>query len=601
MIKRIIKKAGKTLKISGQTIKVLYESSRRYFFLTILLSILVGLTTPLTSWIWKSIIDCIAILISSAEKTQIQSLFFWIIIYFVIQIISSIVARLNEYTQTIYSEYVDLSIKKKILKILTRLQLKDFDDYHIHNSIAKASQESTSRSMGLLRTILQSIQYGTSILGSIFLLINFKAAIILLIFLSAIPSFFVNLKISDKLFDIYNSRLEKIRNAKAIQNLMTHGNNMKEIKVYRVSKYLKDKILNIYKDCLEQDKKIRGKIFLINFSTDLYQNVFTVVVKCLIILISIKQGRSIGDITMYINSIDNLKLSTLNIMSLLSNVYENTLYLKSVLKLEEFVNMSKYCKKNQPITSLKKIKFINVSFKYPGSSNYALKNINLELEENKNYALVGLNGSGKTTFIKLLLGLYTPTQGKILINEINLQDLDLETYYRYVSAVFQDFVKYPFDIETNIAVGDIEIADETDTIVKAAKFSGIDEYIQKLPDKYKSVLGREWNESVDLSEGQWQKIAIARAFMKKSDLVILDEPTAALDAMAEYEIFSKFNLLSKGKICIYVTHRLSNIISSDTVFVFKDGRIVESGSHDNLLMQNGLYKTMYNLQSSAYK
>ena len=253
------------------------------------------------------------------------------------------------------------------------------------------------------------------------------------------------------------------------------------------------------------------------------------------------------------------------------------------------------------IGGIQTIEFINVSFKYPGLERWALKNISTKFCQGDFYALVGINGAGKTTFIKLILGLYEPTEGRILVNGIDLNQLNKESYFKMFATVFQDFIKYPFNVYENIGIGLIENIDNCEEIEQAGILSDIDSIIQRLPSKYNTKLLREWNEAVDLSHGQWQRIALSRAFFNKNaNVVILDEPSSALDPEAEYNIFRKFEEISEHKMRIVISHRLSNIKKATCIILLKDGEIVGKGDHQDLYDKNEDYQKLYDMQAEGY-
>ena len=586
-----------TLVILLRTNKILRSASLYLYLISITSSVIIGIYTPLNMWIWKNILDLILSLLS--HEIGLKPIFMWMFIYFLIQLIQKVVTDVIEYFKAIYSEQIDLHIKTLLLSSITKMELSEFDDYKLHNEISKANQESTARSLNTLQTILQIIQYGISFLGSVVLLISFNTSIVFLTLIYAIPLFYVSVKIMDQLYNIFDARFEKIRFSRNIQTLLTKPENIKEIKIYRISHFLTEKIISIYKSNLEEDKKIRAKIVLKNSIVSFLEEFVNTGIKLLIVVLGFINNLTIGSINMYISSVDSLALSVTNLLGLSSNLYENTLYLSSIFQLIDREPKKK--KKNLFNPSFRCIEFNNVSFKYPGTNKYVLKNINLKLYANQTYAFVGENGSGKTTLIKLLLNLYSPTEGNIYVDDQNLEDIDFNDYCNYINAVFQDFVRYPFDIKTNIGIGDINSVDDMKKIKQSAKYAGIDDYIENLPKKYDSQLQREWKESTDVSLGQWQKIAVARAFMKKSSILVLDEPTASMDVLSEAEIFKTFKELKKNQLCLFVTHRLSNINQTDNIIVLDQGQIIQKGTHEELIKLDGLYQKLYNTQASFYK
>jgi ATP-binding cassette subfamily B protein len=247
------------------------------------------------------------------------------------------------------------------------------------------------------------------------------------------------------------------------------------------------------------------------------------------------------------------------------------------------------------------IEFKFVSFKYPRSERYILKDFNLTIKSGERIALVGENGAGKTTIIKLLLRFYDVTEGEILINGVNIKELDLSEWHKYIGALFQDFIKYQFKFKDNIYLGNLSKTDNEKLLRDAISKSGADKYLDTLPNGIEQIVGKMFEGGVDLSGGQWQKLALARAFFRDAPILILDEPTSAIDAKAEYEIFKNIQNLEKNKTVIIISHRFSTVRHADRILVLDDGKIIEQGTHEELVAQKGLYEELFEIQAKGYK
>jgi ATP-binding cassette subfamily B protein len=287
----------------------------------------------------------------------------------------------------------------------------------------------------------------------------------------------------------------------------------------------------------------------------------------------------------------------------LSQVFEQSLYLEDLFTFLDIEPTIRPVPGARPVPSPIRIGFAfeGVGFKYPGSENWAVRGLDFSLSPGERLALVGENGAGKTTLVKLLARLYDPTEGRILLDGVDLREYDVESLRRNVGVIFQDFVRYDFMLRENIAVGNIGRLGDEPAIKTAAERSLADSVAQRLTGRYDQMLGKRFEGGVDLSGGEWQKVALARAYMRDAQLLILDEPTAALDARAEYEVFLRFSELTKGRMAVLISHRFSTVRMADRILVLKGGELVEQGTHEALVGSGGLYSELFQLQAAGYR
>lgn len=581
-----------------RTMKLLWRASRKMFVIIFISNFTVGITTPISLWIWKEFIDSLTQVLKSGT-IEINKIFFWILMHLVVTMFKSIIDNTSEYYKETYSEYIDKSITKNVMSKVLKLSLEDFDNHETYNDIQKSNQQSLARSMSILQTTISIIKNVTSLVGTMALLVEINNFIIILCIFSSAPLFYISCRVLNKWFNIFNERYETTRFLDYLKTIIIKNENIKEIKVYNSGNYILGIILNIQDKYITQNKKIRRRFLAENALIDLIDNILTYSIKILLIYISVKSKLSIGSITMYISSVDSLKGSVGSLLSSLSSAYEDCLYMQSLFTLLDMTTEDQE-NKFKLESNIDSIELKNVSFKYPGTDKYVIKDINLKFNSNKTYAIVGLNGSGKTTLIKIILGFYKPTKGEVLLNGINIENYNKSSLYNHISAIFQDFIKYPFDIKTNIGIGNFKEIENMNLIRNAAKNAGADLFIKDLPQEYNTKLQKEWSESVDLSLGQWQKIAISRSLMKPASLLILDEPTSSLDVLSEYDIFNRLKEIKKNKLCIFVTHRLTNICLADQIIVMESGKVIEQGSHVDLIDSSGVYSELYEIQAEYY-
>jgi ATP-binding cassette subfamily B protein len=312
---------------------------------------------------------------------------------------------------------------------------------------------------------------------------------------------------------------------------------------------------------------------------------------------------SIGTLTFLSGAIQQASSNIQQIFSTVSSIADQALFLTDLIAFFEMrpAIASKPNALPAPRPILRGFEFRNVSFRYPGSSRLVLQGLNFHLHPDERVALIGENGEGKTTVVKLLTRLYDPVEGQILLDGRDLRDYDLEDLYREIGVIFQDFMRYEMTARENIAVGRIEQIDDLPLLHQSAQKSMADEVIGKLPHGYEQMLGRRFDGGVDLSGGEWQKVALARAYLREAQVLVLDEPTAALDARSEYEVFQRFAELTAGKMALFISHRFSTVRMADRIVVLENGRIAEDGSHEQLTRLGGRYAEMFELQAAGYR
>lgn len=597
-LQKQILRVSQFFQILGRVFCLLWKSSPGLLVKMIIVSICSGGIVPVTLVIWKYLINDMG---TSITTHEINNVIFWFLLYFVVYSLANVLLRIKEYYQNILASYLNKYTSGIILDKVKQIELKNFDDASIYDKIRKVNEESTGRSMSLLSTITSFIESLSGLIGTISVLASLSVGVMFLCMLVCIPTLVISMKMAVKQYEIYSNRFENLRFIASLKDMVTTYENIKEMKLYRLNDFFKQYILGRYKEYIAEDSNIRKEFGLQLSFTDFVEEVSILGFKIYVVVTVIIKGLTIGDFTLYINAIDNFRVTMATVLNTIASVFEDGLYVQNLF---EFLDMeSNDVKEAQEKfnVAFQRIEFRNVWFKYPGARDYVLKDISLIIDAEHCYSIVGVNGSGKTTLIKLLLKLYSPDKGCILVDGMDLENIDTPTYQKEIGVVFQDFVKYPLSVGENIGCGDIENIQDKQKIKNAAEKSGANHFIEKLSDGYDTKLQREWSGGTELSLGQWQKLAMSRVFMKEFPVVILDEPTASLDAEAEYEIFKKFRELMEGKTSILIAHRFSTVKLADEIFVLKDGRIIEHGSHQKLLECEGEYANLYAMQAEAYK
>lgn len=590
------------LAIMKTALGVLFASSRKYFILILVLSSVMALPDIINLIVWQHIIDQIGSLLINNNKDYMIIIYLFLL-HFIIVLIKLILNKTTNYVKEIYTVLVDKYITNKTIEIVSSMEMQDFEDPGLHNDIQKTNDESTVRSIGILNNIIEIIMNMTIFVGTISILASYQVSIVIIIILSIVPSTIINLKSMSKLFEVYDKRYEKIRYYGSLKEMIVTYENFKEMKLFSNISFIQNIINNIFEQIIEQDKNVKRALTIKSTLGDSIQHLLTYLLKIIIVVNGVISKLSIGVIIMSIETATKLQNALINLISCNLTLYENCLYLLSFERLNKLKSTKNEEFREDLIKDfvVDSIEFIGVYFKYPSSCHYILEDINLTLEKGFDYAVVGYNGSGKTTLIKLILGLYAPTKGEILINGINRTLYDKEAYFKKMSAMFQDFVKFPLSIRENIGISMVENINNMPVIIEASVLGQAHDFINELNRKFDTNLLIGWENSEDISTGQWQRLAISRSFVREADVMVFDEPTAALDAKTEGEVFKNMVNKKTDRINIIITHRFTNIKNIDQIIVIHKGKVDAVGDHNLLMSNNKIYAELYDIQADNYK
>ena len=510
--------------------------------------------------------------------------------------------RLNMLCQSILRALLGNKINVMILEKALTLELGHFEDSEYYDKLVRARREASSRPLSLIVKTFDLFRDVITLVTIGIFLFQFSAWASILLLIAGVPAFAAENKFSGEAFRNQRRRSAERRLQVYLEMVLTREDGVKEVKLFQLGKHFLKRYIDIFNRIYREDKSLVlrrtawGYIFGLLASLSFYFAYGWVGFSAILGVITI------GQMTMYIAQFRIGQNAVTSSLTAINGMYEDNLYLSN---LDEYMNHEvpelSGTKAYGPIQG-DGVRFEDVSFIYPGSAKPALDKISIHIKPGESLAIVGENGSGKTTLIKLLTRLYKPTSGRIFLEGLDLEEWDIDALRKKVGVIFQDFNRYQLVVGENIGIGDIKDTDDLERVQEAAQKGMADSFIKDLPDAYSTQLGAWFKNGRELSGGQWQKIALSRAFMRKSaDILVLDEPTAAIDAKAEAEIFAHFRELTKNRISIIISHRFSTVRMADHIIVFEKGRVVEEGSHPELIEKQGIYENLFELQAQGYK
>lgn len=548
----------------------------KYIFISILSTIINGIISPVSLIIMQKIINGIQV------ERNLNNIIFYIILYISIDLFNSVYSNFLGYYNTKYSMKFNLYFSEKIYLKASRLSLSDYENSKTYDIMNRAQNQGGDNLLSYYENFMSIITQLITLSSYIFILINFRVWLVAVIMVIPIFKYIINNKFNLKRFEIIKQRTNDSRKSWYLTYLLSYGNFYKELKTYNLFSYFINKYKNLIKRFNKEDLEINKSQIKWSILISVVETLVDGFIFYYTISLGFLGNILIGDVITYIRAISNSKSNITSILLKLSNMVNQSLFIG---QLFEFFDLEEEDISNKiKINEIREIEVKNLYYKYNSSKEYVLKNINLHINKNEKIAILGMNGSGKTTLIKLIMGFYRNYEGNILINGIEVRDIDKESLLKEISTLFQDFVKYEASFRENISYSNLDIMNEDEKIKNIAnKFNFLD-LINSYDKKLDTQLGMWFDDGINLSMGQWQKVALARAFAKESSLYILDEPNASMDAITEKEISNLYENILEDKIGIIIAHRFLNIVNTvDKIVVLQNGEIVESGNHEELI------------------
>jgi ATP-binding cassette, subfamily B, bacterial len=582
------------------TVQMVWQSSPQWTTANIVLIIVQGFL-PLTSlYVTKLLIDALT---QGQSATSFQQILYLVLLLGGLTIAQNLCTSLSEVVNTAQSQRVSDDMRDRLHAKSIEVDLEYYENAQYFDTLRRAQMEAVFRPTRVLQRLVQVGQSSISLLAMVGLLLSLHWGIAGILFIAALPAVGVRLKYSGVLYHWQKRRTATERQTEYMTWILTGDSFAKEIRLFDLGKHFSDRFSKLRRQLYQEALKLSIQRASAGFAAQILGSVIVFSAYGYIIYQAFQGKLRLGDLFLYYQAFERGQTALKDLLSNISGLYEDNLFLAN---LYDFLNLTPKMvipaqPRQIPQPFQQAITFEDVSFQYSNSTRQSLHQINLKIHPGEVIALVGENGSGKTTLIKLLCRLYDPTQGRIAIDGTDLRQFSPIDLRRQISVIFQDYAKYNLTALENIWLGNIDKPANPDSIAYAAQRSGAAAIIKQLPQNYQTVLGKLFEDGEELSIGQWQKIALARAFLRESQLIVLDEPTSAMDPKAEAEVFEQFRSLIQHQAAILISHRLSTVKMADRIYVLQGGRIQEQGTHLDLMQQGGLYAHLFETQAQQYR
>jgi ATP-binding cassette, subfamily B, bacterial len=582
--------------------KLVWETSKWMTIVNAILRIIKSATPLAILYVGKLIIDQVVMLSQNKANVSTRHLWTLVAIEFALAIFSDALSRAITLMDSLLGDRFSNHTSIKIMTHAATLDLDQFENSTFYDKLERARQQTVGRTI-LLSQVMSQVQDMITMAFLAVGLLAFNPWLIILLLVAIIPAFLGEAYFNDKTYALSRRQTPERRELDYVRFLGASDDTAKEVKIFNLSGFIINRFKQLSDRFYADNKRLAinrtvwGTMLTMLGSAGYYGAYVFMIAE------TVNGKITIGALTFLAGSFRQLRSLLEGILIRFTSVSQGAVYLQDFFDFFEI--QPKIVLSPHPFPFPKPIKhgftFEDVGFKYSNSERWANRHLTFTLRPEEKIALVGENGAGKTTLVKLLARLYDPAEGRILLDGIDLREYDLNELRTQIGVIFQDFIRYQMPVNQNIAVGNITEVTNAELIQTSSKQSLAHPVVERLPNKYEQMLGRRFNNGVDLSGGEWQKIALARAYMKDAQLLILDEPTAALDARAEYEVFQRFADLTKGKSAVLISHRFSTVRMADRIIVLDKGQLIEIGSHEELLEKEGRYAELFKLQAMGYK
>nr|WP_274622427.1 ABC transporter ATP-binding protein [Myxococcus fulvus] len=600
-----MKSAGSLFRQLPGTFRIFWQASPRGAVVLGLLTLVAAVLPAAIAWVGKLIVD--AVVAAAQGSAEAHSRVYGLVgLEFALMLGSGVVERGLTLTRELLRANLGNLLNERILKKALELELRHFEDSETYDKMQNARREASSRPLSLVMQAFSIVRNAITLSTFAALLIALSPWSVVVLVAASIPAFIAEARLAMAGFRLYSWRAPEGRKLNYLEWILTRDSHVKEVKLFGLGDLVLGRYRDLFRKFFAEDRALAFK--RMGWGLGLGVLSLAAFYGCYLFV----AGRaadgaiSVGDMVLYLGVFRQGQAAFQGILTSVGSMYEDALFMSNLFMYLEIPTGSEVARvsppRSPPRGRTNDIELRDVSFRYPGKEAWALRHVSLTLRPGQKLALVGENGAGKSTLVKLLLRLYEPTEGAILYGGVDLRDMDVGDLRSRFGAVFQDFVRYQFNVAENIGLGHVPALEDRERIVKAAQLGGASGVIEALPGQYDTMLGGWFEKGQELSAGQWQKLAVARAFMRDdAEVLILDEPTASIDAEAEHALFERFQALAADRIAIVISHRFSTVRMADQIAVLHNGGVDELGSHDELMAKDGRYAHLFRLQARGYQ
>lgn len=592
-----------SVKMLPRVARLVWKASPGYTFWSAFFYILLGIAPAISATITQILLDSVLL---GIREGSIAPIWLPVCLQLAVNLLSRVCTVVGVVFRGLLRERVVEHVQSMILQKANTLDMEQFENSEYYDTLRQASDEASYRPATMITQIFDLMRTFVTLCSMLFLIAHLAWWLVLVALVIPIPSFISSSRYGWKDYVLARRQSPERRMQSYYTQMLTVDQHIKEIRLFNLGDFFLGRFKKNAEELFAETRRTLLPRATYGVLWSLLSIIANSAIYLYIALQAVLRVISFGQLSKYVTAANSAGQSFQSILDGVTDTYEDSLFIDllfAFLAYQPRITAPEHPVPLQPQEGERglSIEFRNVSFTYPGKQQPALQQVSFVLRAGETGALVGSNGAGKTTLVKLLARLYDPDEGEILLAGRNIKEYDPAELRENLGVIFQDFVHYHMTANDNIGIGRVAQIENREQVVAAAHKSGADQVIAHLPAGYDTMLGRWFKKGVELSGGQWQKIALARAFMREAPLLILDEPTSALDAEAEYEIFTRFRTLTSGRTALFISHRFSTVRLADRIFVLEQGTLRENGSHDELIALGGRYAELFNLQASAYQ